>query len=182
MKGKHTSLLRSRTFYGVITLLALLAIVTAGCGQEPEPTPTPVPPTDTPVPPTDTPEPTATRTERPTQTPEPTATEIQATATPDYRYECIPFEMLTEEMVGEEVCVYGTIVKWTSGGGYAGVYRFAEEEDFFLVRSVKYYFTVFVEGDCVGAMGELQYNGSYFYIEFGNDPDDIKMGELDLCH
>jgi hypothetical protein len=179
MRTKNVSL-RSRRDLWVIAIIVLLAIGMTSCGKAPEPTP--VPPTDTPVPPTDTPEPTPTRTERPTWTPQPTATEILATATPDYRYECIPFEILSQEMVGEEVCVYGEIVKWTSGAGYAAVYRFAEEEDFFLVRSLKYYIPGYEEGDCIGAVGEIQWNGSYYFIEFGEDRDEVIMGEVDYCN
>jgi hypothetical protein len=180
MKAKQVSL-RSRRDFWVIAVIVLLAIGFVSCGKAPEPTPTPVPPTDTPVPPTDTPEPTATRTERPTWTPPPTATEILATSTPDWRYECIPLEMVGDEHVGEEVCVYGEFVKWQSGQGYAGIYRFTEENDHFLIKSTYYYYTIFEEGDCIWVAGEIKYNGQYYYIEWGKELEDVVIGWYDSC-
>lgn len=149
-----------------------------GCkGAEPEPTP--VPPTATPIPPT--PEPTATKTPRPTLTPVPTATEILATATPDYRFECIPYDMVTQDLTGEVLCVFGEIVKWTSGGGYAAVLRFEDVPDAFLVRSVRYYWGDLEVGDCIMVYGELYWNGAYNYFQMDKEGEGLQIGYSDQC-
>lgn len=173
---------RMHAFF-VIALVSIFAFLLVGCegGLFAQPTETPVPPTETPIPPTATPEPTATRTPRPTSTPKPSATPILETATPDFRYECIPYDMIGEVHIDETVCVYGTIVKWTSGGGYAAVLRFTELNDNFLVRSVRYYWPGIEEGDCVGIVGQVIYNGTYFYIEFDKDGDNAEIFLSDQC-
>ncbi|MEN8242780.1 MAG: hypothetical protein ABFS17_12720 [Chloroflexota bacterium] len=168
----------------LFVLVAIIAIGLVGCegGLFAEPTATPLPPTETPIPPTETPVPTATKTERPTMTPKPTATEILETATPDYRSECIPYTMVTKELAGETICVYGEIVKWTSGGGYAAVIRFEDVPDAFLVRSVRYYWGSIEVGDCIMIFGELHWNGAYAYLEMDKDGEGLEIGYSDQCH
>ncbi|MFQ5874647.1 MAG: hypothetical protein ACE5JL_12730, partial [Dehalococcoidia bacterium] len=81
---------KKRTVIGVLSILMVVLLVAAACGEEATPTPrpataTPVPPTPTPVPATATPIPGATATPvPPTATPPPgaTATPVPPTPTP----------------------------------------------------------------------------------------------------
>ncbi len=68
----------------ILSILLILALLVAGCGQQATPEPTPVPPTATPVPPTATPVPPTATPVPPTATPvPPTPTPVPPTPTPE---------------------------------------------------------------------------------------------------
>jgi hypothetical protein len=158
-------------------LVVLISSGLAGCeiGPSAKPTSTPLPPNESPILPTNTALPTITRTLTPT------ATIVLETPTPDYRYECIPFEVANETLTGEVVCVYGEIILTTTGGGYASVLRFEDLPNTLLVRSVLNNWESYKVGDCIMAAGELYWNGEYVYLELDQNDEGLEIMISDLC-
>jgi hypothetical protein len=159
-------------------IIILLSLSLVGCVNGSSSTnaaPTPHPPTAT------SPQPTPTKTRYPTLTTEPTATVMIPTSTTDPQADCFPFEDLNETHVGEIVCVYGQIVQKLFSDDYAVVLRFSESRDHFLFRSRSFYWSGVKIEDCIYVRGEIQWNGSYYFIEIDEQGEGADLGYSDQC-
>jgi hypothetical protein len=106
---------------------------------------------------------------------------VSQTDTPDPQENCIPFEALDESHVGKIVCITGVIVQKLSSDSYAAVLRFSERQDYFLFRSLSYYWSGVEIGDCIFVMGEIQWNGAYYFIEIDEQGEGAEVGYSDQC-
>jgi hypothetical protein len=103
------------------------------------------------------------------------------TATIDPQVDCFPLEELDQSHVGEAVCVYGEIVQKLFSDAYAVVLRFSESRDHFLFRSRSFYWSGVKIGDCIYVRGEIQWNGTYYFIEINEEGAGADLGYSDSC-
>jgi hypothetical protein len=116
----------------------------------------------------------ATRTPKPTYQFDHTNTpklSTYATRTPvpqnSSQINCIRWDRVSDIYKGQQICVYGEIVKSYSTDVYSQLIRFSDHAGTFLLRGEYYYFEGIVRGDCVATIGVVQRDGGYLYMDIG---------------
>jgi len=104
----------------------------------------------------------------------PTQTAIVSASTPRSRptpteNPCFRWNEINDSMLGQEVCVYGTVVLVDSGDNVATRIEFSNERNSFFLLSSQYTFADLHRGDCVQAIGAVLAYETVLYMNIGSD-------------
>lgn len=93
---------------------------------------------------------------------------------------CKLWNYLSSSDLGNEICVYGKVVKFYATEEYGQIIRFSEEPGTFMVRGRNYVFDDIERGKCIAVRGIIQSaNNQYLYVDI--DDQQTTFSKLEVC-